>query len=159
MRSSASSKTPATSFSLASIARPRVGSSQWPKGTTRVARTMFADAQRDGLVTANPFTSLRLETPKGRKDLQTLSEAEIRALADAAVDALGGEYGPQFRAALIFLAYVGCRPGLAALVWPRLPALTARGFRRQRPVRPTSCPTRMSAEAGVEPLISAERES
>jgi integrase len=97
---------------LARVDRPtaRRPASQWPKGTTRVARTMFADAQRDGLIASNPFTNLRLETPKGRKDLHALSEAEIRALADAAVSALG-EYGPQFRAALIFLAYVGCRPG------------------------------------------------
>src|SRR4051794_1088538 len=71
---------------------------------------MFADAHRDGLIAANPFTNLRLETPKGRKDLQALSEPAINALADASVAALG-EYGTQFRALLIFLAYVGCRPG------------------------------------------------
>ena len=71
---------------------------------------MFGDAQRDGLIASNPFTNLRLETPKGRKDLQALTEPEIVGLADAAVIALG-EYGPQFRAALIFLGYVGCRPG------------------------------------------------
>ena len=35
---------------LARVDRPtaRRLASQWPKGTTRVARTMFADAQRDG---------------------------------------------------------------------------------------------------------------
>ena len=72
---------------------------------------MFADTQRDGLIASNPFTNLRLETPKGRKDLQALGEAEIQSLAYAAVDALGGEDGPQFRAVLTFLSYVGCRPG------------------------------------------------
>jgi integrase len=82
----------------------------WPKGTTRVARTMFADAHRDGLIAINPFTNLRLETPKGRKDLDALTEEEIDSLAAAAVLALGG-YGRQFRAVLLFLAYVGCRPG------------------------------------------------
>jgi integrase len=97
---------------LARVDRPtaRRLAGQWPKGTTRVARTMFADAQRDGLIASNPFTNLRLETPKGRKDLQALSEQEIHALADAAVSALA-EYGLQFRAALLFLGYVGCRPG------------------------------------------------
>jgi hypothetical protein len=30
----------------------------WSKGTTRVARTMFADAHRDGLIAASPFTQL-----------------------------------------------------------------------------------------------------
>jgi hypothetical protein len=95
---------------LARVNRPtaRRMASQWPRGTTRVARTMFADAHRDGLIVANPFTNLRLETPKGRKDLQALSEPEINALANASISALG-EYGTQFRAVLIFLAYVGCR--------------------------------------------------
>jgi hypothetical protein len=90
---------------LSRVDRPaaRRLASQWPKNTTRVARTMFGDAQRDGLIAANPFTNLRLETPKGRKDLQALAEPEIHALADAARDALG-EYGLQFRAALLFLA-------------------------------------------------------
>jgi hypothetical protein len=40
---------------------------------------MFADALRDGLTTQNPFTGLRLETPKGRKDLTALTEEEIQA--------------------------------------------------------------------------------
>ena len=62
---------------------------------------MFADAHRDGLIAANPFTNLRLETPKGRKDLDALTEHEIAELADAAVLALR-EYGRQFRAVLLF---------------------------------------------------------
>jgi integrase len=71
---------------------------------------MFADAVRDGVIAANPFTSLRLETPKGRKDLDALTEPEIADLVDAALPSLG-DYGPEFRAVLLFLAYVGCRPG------------------------------------------------
>ena len=50
---------------------------QWPTNTARVARTMFGDAARDGLIASNPFTQLRLETPKGRKDLDALTEPEI----------------------------------------------------------------------------------
>lgn len=52
---------------LARVDRPtaRRLAKEWPMGTTRVARTMFADAHRDGLIVANPFTNLRLETPKG----------------------------------------------------------------------------------------------
>ena len=97
---------------LARVDRPtaRRLAKSWPRGTTRVARTMFADAHRDGLIAANPFTQLRLETPKGRKDLDALSEQQIGTLVAAAIPALG-EYGPQFRAVLLFLAYVGCRPG------------------------------------------------
>jgi integrase len=82
----------------------------WPQGTTNIARTMLGDALRDGVIGANPFSNLRLPRPKGRKDLQALTEPEIRKLADAAVPALGA-YGPEFRAVLLFLAYVGCRPG------------------------------------------------
>jgi integrase len=97
---------------LARVDRPmaRRLAKSWPKGTTRVARTMFADAHRDGLIVANPFTQLRLETPKGRKDLDALTEKEISVLVAAAIPALG-DYGAQFRAVLLFLAYVGCRPG------------------------------------------------
>lgn len=97
---------------LDSIDRPtaRRLANSWPRGTTRVARTMFGDAHRDGLTRENPFANLRLETPRGRKDLDALTEPEIKALADSAVDALG-TYGSEFRAVIIFLAYVGCRPG------------------------------------------------
>ena len=97
---------------LAHLDRPtaRRLAKHWPITTARVARTMFADAHRDGLIPANPFTNLRLETPKGRKDLTALTEPEILELADAALPALG-EYGSEFRALLIFLGYVGCRPG------------------------------------------------
>jgi integrase len=99
---------------LARIDRPtaRRLARQWPTSTARVARTMFGDAARDGLIATNPFTNLRLETPKGRKDLDALTEPEIHGLADAAAPALG-DYGTEFRALLLFLGYVGCRPGEA----------------------------------------------
>jgi hypothetical protein len=45
---------------------------------------MFGDAVRDGLIVTNPFAGLRLETPRGRKDLTALAELEIRELADMA---------------------------------------------------------------------------
>lgn len=94
------------------IDRPtaRRHANDWPKETARVARTLFADATRDGLIATNPFTDLRLETPKGRKDLTALTEQEIAALAQAAHRALGA-YGPEFSALITFLGYVGCRPG------------------------------------------------
>src|SRR3954471_22586336 len=62
---------------LAGIDRPaaRRLAAEWPNSTTRIARAMFADAHRDGLLAANPFSSLRLELPKGRKDLEALTEA------------------------------------------------------------------------------------
>jgi integrase len=58
----------------------------------------------------NPFSNLRLEQPRGRKDLVALTEAELLKLGDAAL-AVHGEYGPTFRAMILFAAYVGLRPG------------------------------------------------
>jgi integrase len=83
---------------------------RWPRSTTRVARTLWADATRDGVAAANPFTNLRLETPKGRKDLDALTEAEIVELADLAA-AQHGDYGPEARAIILTLGFVGVRPG------------------------------------------------
>jgi integrase len=86
---------------------------RWPRGTTCVARTMWADAARDGVVQGNPFTNLRLETPKGRKDLDALTEPEILDLADLADLAAGyhDDYGPEARAIILTLGFVGVRPG------------------------------------------------
>jgi integrase len=83
---------------------------RWARGTTRVARTMWADAVRDGVASANPFTNLRLETPKGRKDLEALAETEIVELADLAA-AYHRDYGPEARAIVLTLGFVGVRPG------------------------------------------------
>jgi hypothetical protein len=40
-------------------------------------RAMFGDAMRDGLVTANPFSELRLPGSRGRKDHVARTEAEL----------------------------------------------------------------------------------
>lgn len=93
----------------------RTYANRWSRGTTRVARSMFGDAYRDGLIVANPFSEMRLETPKGRKDLTALTEPEIQELADAALEALGSN-GREFRALILFLGYVGCRPGEVACI-------------------------------------------
>jgi len=82
----------------------------WPRGTTRVARTMWADAVRDGVCEINPFSNLRLETPKGRRDIDALTEPEIVALANTAAH-VHRDYGPEARAIILTLGYVGVRPG------------------------------------------------
>jgi hypothetical protein len=66
---------------LAGVTRPDAKrlANAWSRNTTRVARTMWADALRDGLCQHNPFTSLRLETPKGRKDITALTERRSRS--------------------------------------------------------------------------------
>jgi len=97
---------------LGEIDRPmaRKLAKTWPRGTMRVSRTMFGDAMRDGLIDFNPFSELRLETPKGRKDLDALTESEIHRLADIAAR-VHDDYGEEARAIVLTLAYVGLRPG------------------------------------------------
>ena len=104
---------------LTDVDRPmaRRLANSWPRSTTRVARTMWSDALRDGLCEVNPWTNLRLETPKGRKDIGALTEDEIERLADIA-DKVHGDYGAEMRAIILTLAYTGMRPGeLCALRW------------------------------------------
>lgn len=76
-------------------------------------RAMFSDALRDGIVDRNPFSSLRLPGSKGRKHLVALTETELRALADHALDDRMelAEYAPEYRALVLFAGYVGLRPG------------------------------------------------
>ena len=83
---------------------------EWPRGVSRVARTMWADAVRDEVCDLNPWTNLRLETPKGRKDLDALSEQEVRGLAALAQD-VHGDYGFEVAAIILTLGFVGLRPG------------------------------------------------
>jgi integrase len=97
---------------LSEISRPEARriANGWPRATARVARTMWADAVRDGICDLNPWTNLRLETPKGRKDIDALTEQEIAELADLAAE-LSGDYGTEARAIVLTLAYTGMRPG------------------------------------------------
>ena len=71
---------------------------------------MWADARRDGICEQNPWTNLRLETPKGRKDIDALTEQEIEQLADLAAKS-AGDYGTEARAIILTLAYTGMSPG------------------------------------------------
>lgn len=82
-----------------------------PQSNVRAVRAMLNDAINDGLHPGpNPFANLRLEQPRGRKDLDALTETELRELAERA-GVVHGDYGPTFRAMIIFAAYVGLRPG------------------------------------------------
>jgi integrase len=82
-----------------------------PQSNVRVVRAMFNDAINDGLHPGpNPFANLRLEQSRGRKDLVALTEDELHDLGDTALRVLG-EYGPTFRAMILFAGYVGLRPG------------------------------------------------
>jgi integrase len=82
-----------------------------PQSNVRAVRAMFNDAINDGLHPGpNPFAGLRLEQPRGRKDLIALKVDELQTLADKALD-VHAEYGPTFRAMILFAGYVGLRPG------------------------------------------------
>lgn len=88
---------------------------QWarthPQSNVRVVRAMFSDAINDGLHPGpNPFTNLRLEQSRGRKDLVALTEPQLHQLADLALTS-HGDFGPTFRAVILFAGYVGLRPG------------------------------------------------
>ncbi|MHB1950223.1 MAG: tyrosine-type recombinase/integrase [Acidiferrobacteraceae bacterium] len=97
---------------LDGVVRPEARSlaARWPRGVTRVARTMWADAVRDGIAGSNPWTNLRLETPRGRKDLDALTESEVRALA-ALAEIAHDSYGQEAAAVVLVLGFVGVRPG------------------------------------------------
>ena len=71
---------------------------------------MYNDALNDGLVLSNPFEKLRLPSSRGRKDITPLTEAEVHLVADTALS-VHGNYGPTFRAMILFCAYTGIRPG------------------------------------------------
>jgi integrase len=82
-----------------------------PLSNVRVARAMLTDAINDGLHPGpNPFGNLRLEQPRGRKDLIALTERELHELANCALECHGA-FGPAFRAMILFAGYVGLRPG------------------------------------------------
>jgi hypothetical protein len=82
-----------------------------PQSNVRIVRAMFTDAIDDQLHPGpNPFANLRLEQSRGRKDLIALTEDELAELCEKALEVLG-EFGPTFRAMVVFSAYVGLRPG------------------------------------------------
>jgi integrase len=100
----------------------RLEARQWAieqsRNTRNVIRTMFSAAVRDGLVKENPFASMGFKESRGRKDIRVLPADELERLADLSLTVHGPEYGPTFRAMILFSAYVGLRPGeLFALQW------------------------------------------
>jgi len=98
----------------------RAEARQWAQANRSRAsaiRAMFNDALDEEIVTSNPFANLRIEQSRGRRDLEVISQASLHELADAALTELGS-YGAQFRACILFAAYVGLRPAeLFMLKW------------------------------------------
>jgi len=73
-------------------------------------RSIFYDALEDRLIDSNPFANLRLKKSRGRKDIKTLTEAEVLALADLALEVFDDRMGPRIRA-IILVAADSLRPG------------------------------------------------
>lgn len=95
---------------LRSLDRPaaRKFAASHPKASV-VVRNMLSDALDDQLIAANPFQDLRLEQSSGRRHYAPITEAELRALANMAIEVHGEKYGPVYRAFILFSGYVGCR--------------------------------------------------
>jgi integrase len=84
----------------------------------RAARALFSDAKRDGLCDENPFTELRLERSRGRRDLVVPTEAEIDRLCECAGEAHAAYGRRVYRHMIRFAAFQGLRPGeLFGLDW------------------------------------------
>lgn len=99
---------------LDDVDRPRAR--EWAikhKQSLPAVRAMFTDAVNDGLCQVNPFSNLRLPGSRGRKDLIALTEQQLVALADTALNPACefGDFAVEYRAMILFAGYVGLRPG------------------------------------------------
>lgn len=64
-----------------------------PQSNVRIVRAIFTDTINDQLHPGpNPFSNLRLEQSRGRKDLTALTVAELTELGEKAF-AVHGEFG------------------------------------------------------------------
>jgi integrase len=96
------------------------------RASVPVVRAMFNAALNEECIRRNPFSNLKLEQPRGRRDLVALREPEVVELSDAALS-LFGPYGPAFRANVLFAAYVGLRPAeMFVLQWSDIDRLRSR---------------------------------
>lgn len=99
---------------LASI--ERVEALDWSRQHPRNAKAVSAmlnDAVDDQLLAGNPFGNRRQAQDRGRRDIHPLTETEVEQLAAIAQAHWGQAYGKACAGWIIFLAWVGCRPGEA----------------------------------------------
>ena len=78
----------------------------------RAVKAMFANAVRDGLITDDPFASLSFQRNRA-KPKAFLRQHDVEALAEAAL-IVHGQWGPMFRAWILWCAWTGMRPQEAA---------------------------------------------
>lgn len=87
----------------------------WASKHPNAARSvgaMFMDALDDEYLTVNVWANRRQTQRKGRSNITPLTEQEVDRLAEIAREQWGG-YGTMCRAWILFLGWVGCRPGEA----------------------------------------------
>lgn len=103
---------------IASIDRmeARAAAGRLPNQAVKIGRAMVNDAVDAGLIRANPFTNLRLEQSRGRKDLDALTEDQVTELADAALGAFDDAFGLVMRAWVLVGGFTGIRPGESAVL-------------------------------------------
>jgi integrase len=73
-------------------------------------RTMLHDALDSELIDSDPFKGMAVKRSSGRRNIEVPTVDELYALADGAA-AAHREYGPTFRALLLWLAFTCMRPG------------------------------------------------
>lgn len=151
---------------LGSFTRPEAQrfATQVPYTTYRTVRTMYADALRDGIVSLNPFSGLRIPQPQGRRKLEVLTEAQVKKLADTALEVHDDHLGPMVRTLILTAGFVGLRAGeLGGLEWGDvdlrrhrlhvLRALSADGLKQPKSGEPRLCvlpPPAAEALSGLE---------
>lgn len=78
----------------------------------KAASAMWNDAIDDEHTTVNPLANRRHQQPRGRRDINPLTEREVLMLEEIALDRWGRDaYGLIVRAWIRFGAWVGSRPG------------------------------------------------
>jgi len=103
--------------------RMRKWARKQPKSQVAVLRNMVNDAREDRLTNANPFEKLwtnrrseRSTVRGGKKKIWVPTTEQLEQLADLAVEIHGDEYGPTFRAYILFQAYSMLRPAETAVL-------------------------------------------
>lgn len=83
------------------------------RSNAREVKTMFANALRDGVIDSDPFAAISFQQRGKTRRKAFLRKHDVEALAEAALIA-HEEWGPTYRAWILFMAWTGLRPGEAA---------------------------------------------
>lgn len=82
------------------------------RSSAREVKAMFSSALRDGVIDKDPFAAITVQQRKGNTK-EFLRKPDVEALAEAAL-MVHGEWGPTFRAYILWTAWLGLRPSESA---------------------------------------------